>query len=377
MGLSEEANPVVPPPPPRRQVASSEGAASGYWEEAVPGAGVNASIASGDAPTTLTKGREKVLSGVKQSKMDEMIGTTHMQRLKRLFFICACILGILFILNGVLVVAAVYLTFKDLPHALVVTQAELSALDRPVANVALDISVPKRWYHNLYNVVFVDPTTIRVMMPDAVDDLDEKFQPLATAQIPRLELGRSGTRAKCPQIPITFNNRIPLNDLIVYALDPSKVKRATIEASFVLQTTSFWIPFRMGYRLEETIEFGEELKPIIETGAVKLAARIAKVPGADKGPISFKPKTVPLNARNEPSSNDSNVTLERLEIHSASDGSMFKISAQLRYDKSKIPDFVFIRIPEILIGVSFRPVSEDDESSDRSFAQVILYFSRI
>lgn len=381
MGLAEEARP--PPPPSRRAgacVSASEGTASIYWEgpsnnDISPHS--NMSIAGGlatDEP--MRAGKQKVLRELgkneKQTKEEERIGSTHWQRIKRILLISIAALAVLFIMNAVIVVGSVFLALQDL-GSLKFHRIEVSELDRPVANLAMEASVTRRWFHNLFNVIVHEPTLIKLSIPDAIEDLDLHSQPLLTIKLPRTEAGRGGTSVSWPHIPVELNNKVPINDLIKYVFDSSRSKKILLQAALDLQTSALWIPFRAVHVLNYSFVLDqEELLNAVDPGAFKLASRMTR-----SGPREATAPRRPTAMASLPKKSRSNMYidgateapgLDRVEFQTSPDGRDVSLIAHIRYPKAALLEGFRVQIPELLFGIGFS--SPLEPGMTRSFAQV-------
>lgn len=265
----------------------------------------------------LTRGRAKIQRELKE------VGPygTHRQRISKVVYISLKILFGLFLLNAAIVSLALWQCSRLQPEEVTVRRVELYDLERNTARASVSADLPRRWFLYLFNVVLHAPTVITVYAPDAIRNDENKWKPLAVISIPRVSLGRSGTRINLTGIPIRYGS-FPLSEVIDYFADLQSPipRRVSVRVEFEVETTSYWLPIRFKHAVEQTVE----------------------LPKTDLSAQAMDPTAMPV--------------LDSIEFPRegvASETEEFAVNFHIAYPRRDIPEYVHVQIPELFVDVGY------------------------
>lgn len=271
------------------------------------------------------------LKGEVNIPVSRLLGRNRRERFARLVYLSLFIFIICFLINAAIVSTALWMVSKTKLSELTIHKVALSHLESPIAQLSIEAEVSEKWYFKLFNIIIHKPTIIRLYVPEAVRRSEDKWLPVITARLPRIDVGRGGHGIALDAIPIEIHHTIPLQNLIEYFIDAEEAQ-AVIQVGFQVETNSYWIPLRFSHSVQHTF----------------------KLPKASES-VSMgleKPKVT---------------AIEFVEGQSAD---FFSIRLHINYDKSWIPNFLSVKVPELRADLGFLAGKGAPQSSTENFGQV-------
>lgn len=259
-------------------------------------------------------------------------GATHKERLSRVIYISMIIFTIIFFANAIMVSLALWRMAAIQPGDVVIHRIEVAELDQPTSRLTVLAELPQRWYHRVFNVIVHPPTIVQIFVPEAVKREEDRWVPLLTLKVPRIDIGRGGHKIDWRAIPLDLNRAVSLRNLIEYfgASEPKNPRSLDIRVEFEVETTSYWIPIRFSHSIQQTIEL-----PPVKSGTN------LEIPH-----------------------------LESIEFINDRGPEVFSIKTLIRYPKRDIPDFLFIHIPELYVQIGHFTTDPGKALEKNTFGQV-------
>lgn len=274
-----------------------------------------------------TKGMEKI---VRELNVPDSQGT-HKERLSKLIYVSLCILLVLFLINAAMVSVALWRVSCISPSDINIKKIELHGLDEATGRLSLSAELPPRWYYRLFNVI-VHKMIIKLYVPEAVRREQDRWLPLLTLTVPRVDIGRGGSVLDWRGVPLELNHSIPLRNVVEY-FSRQSLRRFDVRLQFEVETTSYLVPIRFSHSIQETVE----IPP---------------------------PSTTNDNAEMP--------KLDYIEFVHDRDPNNLAVRLHVRYPKKDIPEYLFVELPELYVDIGHYTVDPNDALEKNAFAQVKL-----
>lgn len=311
-------------------------------KEGSGGSGSNSSIAGGEF---LPSGRARVAweLGGRERKVQLPYGGTNRERLSRLFYTSLCILITLFLINAAIVSLALWRLSRLSPRDLTIETLRLSNFDEATAKFSVKAHLPDRWYYKLFNVIFHEPTVVKIYVPEAFKQEPDRWKPIVTTRLPRMDIGRGGRTIDWSGVPLAIDASSSLQELVAY-FDPVASfggaagggRRVEVRVEFEIETTSYWVPIRFSHSIHQRLDLADL--------AVAASPSAKLLPTLD--------------------------SLELLDENPKTGGGRFAVRLLIKYPRRVLPAFLQVLLPATIIDVGYIEEGGPRALDRNSFAKV-------